>query len=171
MDMEPRKLETLDDLRAAMNDPEIQAANKEFSKKYLKANRPRSVFLVVVALVALFFFISVSSHKASSVTPSALRLDHEVTWSEGSLSSEAPQAGTLTDQQRTDLLALLDTVKVQRLSADDAGELTSPFISFAVSDESFTLTRSGHLVTKNNTYTFSDSEAVWEQLSAILALS
>ena len=28
MDMEPKKIESMDDLRAAMNDPEIQAASK-----------------------------------------------------------------------------------------------------------------------------------------------
>ena len=51
---EPWEINSMDDLRAAMNRPEIKAANKEFSKKYLKANRPKSIAVVVVALVALF---------------------------------------------------------------------------------------------------------------------
>ena len=50
MDMEPKKIESMDDLRAAMNDPEIQAASKEFSKKYLKANRPKSLAVVLFAV-------------------------------------------------------------------------------------------------------------------------
>ena len=73
MDMEPKKIESMDDLRAAMNDPEIQAASKEFSKKYLKANRPKSLAVVIFAVTAILLMMGLSNHKASSVTPVALR--------------------------------------------------------------------------------------------------
>ena len=101
--MEPKKIESMDDLRAAMKDPEIQAANKAFSKKYLKANRPKSLAVISLAIIAVFLLMTLSSHKASSVTPTALRTAEEVSWS---LDGQAE--AVLTAQQREDLISLLD---------------------------------------------------------------
>ena len=161
--MEPKKIETMDDLRAAMNDPEIQAANKAFSKKYLKANRPKSLAVVVCSLVAIFLLISLSSHKASSVTPPALRTADEVSWS-----LDGGEEVILTSQQREGLIALLDGVKVKRLTGESSAEASAPSVCFTAGEHSFTLSRGGRLYTDSNVYGFSGGEAVWAELGAIL---
>ena len=100
MDMEPKKIESMDDLRAAMNDPEIQAASKEFSKKYLKANRPKSLAVVIFAVTAILLMMGLSNHKASSVTPVALRTADAVTVVLADDTSDAAEPQTLTGEQR-----------------------------------------------------------------------
>ena len=114
MDMEPKKIESMDDLRAAMNDPEIQAASKEFSKKYLKANRPKSLAVVIFAVTAILLMMGLSNHKASSVTPVALRTADAVTVVLADDTSDAAEPQTLTGEQREALLELLGSIKVKR---------------------------------------------------------
>ena len=167
---EPWEIETMDDLRAAMNSPEIKAANKEFSKKYLKANRPKSMAVVVIALVALFAIISLSSHKASNVTPVALRTAEQV---EASLEAAdaASDPTVLTPQQRDALLELLNGVKVKRQGGAYTLSMPLPACTFTAGEDTFTLTASGLLLTADNTYEIlsPEADAVWTQLTDILA--
>ena len=166
---EPWEIETMDDLRAAMNSPEIKAANEELSKKYLKANRPKSIAVVVIAAVALFAIISLSSHKASNVTPVALRTSEQV---ECSLAGyDAISSPTvLTTQQREALLELLNGVKVQRQGGADAATASLPACTFTAGEDTFTLTASGLLVTSDNTYEILSpgAEDVWARLTDVL---
>lgn len=164
--MEPKKIESMDDLRATMKDPEIQAANKAFSKKYLKANRPKSLAVISLAIIAVFLLMTLSSHKASSVTPTALRTAEEVSWS---LDGQAETV--LTAQQREDLISLLDGVKVKRLMGGQEGQPDAPALCFTAGGDSFTLTRGGQLYTDSSVYTFSDGEEVWSRLDALLSFS
>lgn len=169
MDTEPKKIETMDDLRAAMNAPEIKAANREFSKKYLKANRPKSLMVVIVGIVALFLLISFSNHKASSVTPVALRTAERVEVA----SADGSGRLTLSGQQREDLIALLGTVKVQRTAGETDGYLDADHLFFTFDgDESgdwFAIDAAGNLYTEDNCYELASGEAdaLWTQLTAI----
>lgn len=171
MDMEPKKIESMDDLRAAMNDPEIQAASKEFSKKYLKANRPKSLVVVILAMTAVFLMIGLSQHKASSVTPVALRTGDAVTVVLADNASDAAEPRTLTGEQREALLELLGSIKVERAS-ENPEVLPLPYYQFSAgedSKDSFTITASGKLITSTSCYEVASSspDQVWSQLEAI----
>lgn len=165
MDMEPRKIESMDDLRAAMNDPEIQAANKEFSKKYLKANRPKSLAVVALSLIAVFLLISLSSHKASSVTPVALRTADTAYVSSVSLSSERSDH-ELSAQQREDLITLLGQLRARRSEKNSDEFMLTEHLFFTFSggeaDDWFAIDRDGYLYVVNNCYVLS----AWKQRSS-----
>ncbi len=173
MDMEPRKIESMDDLRAAMNDPEIQAANKEFSKKYLKANRPKSLAVVALSLIAVFLLISLSSHKASSVTPVALRTADSVEVCAGSSHSTSYSLHALSPQQREDLLALLGQLRARRSEKNPDEFMLTEHLFFTFSggeaDDWFAIDRDGYLYVVNNCYVLSgmEAEVIWSQLEAV----
>ena len=175
MDMEPKKIESMDDLRAAMNDPEIQAANKEFSKKYLKANRPKSLAVVIFAVTAILLMMGLSNHKASSVTPVALRTADAVTVALADDTSDAAEPQTLTGEQREALLELLGSIKVKR-AAENPEVLPVPCYQFSAGEDSkdtFTITAGGNLITSSNCYEFvsSSPDEVWSRLEAICGVS
>lgn len=171
--MEPKKLETLDDLRAAMNDPEVQAANKEFSKKYLKANRPKSLAVVVLSIIAILLLISLSTHKASSVTPVALRTADSVEVCAGSSHSTSYSLHSLSPQQREDLIALLGQLRAKRSekNPDEFMKTEHLFFTFAGGevDDWFAIDQEGHLYVVNNCYALSgmEADAIWAQLEAV----
>ena len=175
MDMEPKKIESMDDLRAAMNDPEIQAAIKEFSKKYLKANRPKSLAVVIFAVTAILLMMGLSNHKASSVTPVALRTADAVTVVLADDTSDAAEPQTLTGEQREALLELLGSIKVKR-AAENPEVLPVPCYQFSAGEDSkdtFTITAGGNLITSSNCYEFvsSSPDEVWSRLEAICGVS
>ena len=175
MDMEPKKIESMDDLRAAMNDPEIQAASKEFSKKYLKANRPKSLAVVIFAVTAILLMMGLSNHKASSVTPVALRTADAVTVVLADDTSDAAEPQTLTGEQREALLELLGSIKVKR-AAENPEVLPVPCYQFSAGEDSkdtFTITAGGNLITSRNCYEFvsSSPDEVWSRLEAICGVS
>lgn len=175
MDMEPKKIESMDDLRAAMNDPEIQAASKEFSKKYLKANRPKSLAVVIFAVTAILLMMGLSNHKASSVTPVALRTADAVTVVLADDTSDAAEPQTLTGEQREALLELLGSIKVKR-AAENPEVLPVPCYQFSAGEDSkdtFTITAGGNLITSSNCYVFvsSSPDEVWSRLEAICGVS
>ncbi len=171
MNMEPKKLETMDDVRAAMNDPEVQAANKAFSKKYLKANRPKSLAVVIFSIAAIFLIMSLSGHKASSVTPVLLRTAETVTVGRGS-----DHAGTpLTQEQRDALLELLGSVKVKRTDRDpDEFLLAGDYYFFRMEPDGgdgenwFAVDETGSLYVTNHCYEPADGGAnLWSRLEAL----
>ena len=175
MDMEPKKIESMDDLRAAMNDPEIQAASKEFSKKYLKANRPKSLAVVIFAVTAILLMMGLSNHKASSVTPVALRTADAVTVVLADDTSDAAEPQTLTGEQREALLEQLGSIKVKR-AAENPEVLPVPCYQFSAGEDSkdtFTITAGGNLITSSNCYEFvsSSPDEVWSRLEAICGVS
>ena len=175
MDMEPKKIESMDDLRAAMNDPEIQAASKELSKKYLKANRPKSLAVVIFAVTAILLMMGLSNHKASSVTPVALRTADAVTVVLADDTSDAAEPQTLTGEQREALLELLGSIKVKR-AAENPEVLPVPCYQFSAGEDSkdtFTITAGGNLITSSNCYEFvsSSPDEVWSRLEAICGVS
>ena len=175
MDMEPKKIESMDDLRAAMNDPEIQAASKELSKKYLKANRPKSLAVVIFAVTAILLMMGLSNHKASSVTPVALRTADAVTVVLADDTSDAAEPQTLTGEQREALLELLGSIKVKR-AAENPEVLPAPCYQFSAGEDSkdtFTITAGGNLITSSNCYEFvsSSPDEVWSRLEAICGVS
>ena len=175
MDMEPKKIESMDDLRAAMNDLEIQAASKEFSKKYLKANRPKSLAVVIFAVTAILLMMGLSNHKASSVTPVALRTADAVTVVLADDTSDAAEPQTLTGEQREALLELLGSIKVKR-AAENPEVLPVPCYQFSAGEDSkdtFTITAGGNLITSSNCYEFvsSSPDEVWSRLEAICGVS
>ena len=175
MDMEPKKIESMDDLRAAMNDPEIQAASKEFSKKYLKANRPKSLAVVIFAVTAILLLMGLSNHKASSVPPVALRTADAVTVVLADDTSDAAEPQTLTGEQREALLELLGSIKVKR-AAENPEVLPVPCYQFSAGEDSkdtFTITAGGNLITSSNCYEFvsSSPDEVWSRLEAICGVS
>ena len=175
MDMEPKKIESMDDLRAAMNDPEIQAASKEFSKKYLKANRPKSLAVVIFAVTAILLMMGLSNHKASSVTPVALRTADAVTVVLADDTSDAAEPQTLTGELREALLELLGSIKVKR-AAENPEVLPVPCYQFSAGEDSkdtFTITAGGNLITSSNCYEFvsSSPDEVWSRLEAICGVS
>ena len=175
MDMEPKKIESMDDLRAAMNDPEIQAASKEFSKKYLKANRPKSLAVVIFAVTAILLMMGLSNHKASSVTPVALRTADAVTVVLADDTSDAAEPQTLTGEQREALLELLGAIKAKR-AAENPEVLPVPCYQFSAGEDSkdtFTITAGGNLITSSNCYEFvsSSPDEVWSRLEAICGVS
>ena len=175
MDMEPKKIESMDDLRAAMNDPEIQAASKEFSKKYLKANRPKSLAVVIFAVTAILLMMGLSNHKASSVTPVALRTADAVTVVLADDTSDAAEPQTLTGEQREALLELLGSIKVKR-AAENPEVLPVPCYQFSAGEDSkdtFTITAGGNLITSSNCYEFVSCSPVevWSRLESICGVS
>ena len=64
-----------EDLRAAMESPEVKAFDARLSKKYLKNNRPKSLVVVILLVGAVLLLLGLSSHKASSVTPAEEKVD------------------------------------------------------------------------------------------------
>ncbi|WP_298018687.1 hypothetical protein [uncultured Dysosmobacter sp.] len=160
--MEPKKLESLNDIRAALNAPEVQAANREPFKKYLKANRPKSLAVVILFILAFFLMISLSSRKASSVTPVALGRADAVYVFSVSLSAEANDHA-LTARQREALLDLLGQLKVQRSKKNSDEFLMSRhlFFSFASNDPDgwFAMDEAGYLYKVNKCYALTGMEA------------
>lgn len=170
--MEPKKIESMDDPRAAMNDPGIQAANRGFFKNYLKANCPKSLAVVILSVTAIFLLIGLSSHKASSVTPVALRTADLVEVCAGASHSTSYSLHALSPQQRDDLITLLGQLRARRSGKDpDEFMLTEHlfFIFAGESDDWFAIDREGYLYMESNCYALSGMEpdAIWSQTASI----
>ncbi len=172
--MESKKRESLDNIRAGLDGPGGQAANREPSKKYLKANRPKSLAVAILSILALFLIISLFPHKASSVTPAALQRADAVYVSSISLSPEASDHA-LTAQQREALLDLLGQLKVQRSEKNSDEFLKARHLFFSFSsdgpDDWFAMDEAGYLYKVNKCYALTGMEAsgIWAQLNAICA--
>ncbi|QUO39413.1 hypothetical protein KFE19_08030 [Dysosmobacter sp. Marseille-Q4140] len=161
-----QKPDTAEDLRAAMEDPEVQAVNQALSRRFLKNNRPKSLAVVIFFVAALLLMLRLSDLSASSVTPSALRTAETV---EACLDGASPQV--LTDQQREALLDLLDQAKVKRATGTIDTTPSKDSCVFTAGEDQFTLTSDGWLLTEKNTYdilTFTPEE-FWSQLETLLA--
>lgn len=161
-----QKPDTAEDLRAAMEDPEVQAVNQALSRRFLKNNRPKSLAVVIFFVAALLLMLRLSDLSASSVTPSALRTAETV---EACLDGAAPQV--LTDQQREALLDLLDQAKVKRATGTIDTTPSKGSCVFTAGEDQFTLTSDGWLLTEKNAYdilTFTPEE-FWSQLETLLA--
>lgn len=158
-------IETMDDLRAAMNSPEVKALNKEMSRKYLKNNRPKSILVAIFFAMGLFALIALSGHKASSVTPASLRTAQSVT---ASLNGGAEF--TLSSQQREGLMDLLGQIKVERVTGTVDTAQPEGSCVFTAEEDQFTITSTGYLLTDSNPYHFLSPEAeeVWQQLTELL---
>ena len=168
MDQDFKKIETMDDIRALMNDPEIKAANKEISKKYLKANRPKSIMVVIISLAALCGIISLSQLKAASVTPPAFRTAEEISvvWQDETLAGE-PVA--LTEQQHQALIELLSDTPVDRvLEEETEASVTPPALEVLADETLFCISREGVFVVDDSIYTVSDAEGLWTELETLL---
>lgn len=154
-----------EDLRAAMESPEVKAFDARLSKKYLKNNRPKSLVVVVLLVGAVFLLLGLSSHKASSVTPASLRTAQSVT---ASLNGGAEF--TLSSQQREDLLDLLGQIKVERVTGTVDTAQPEGSCVFTAEEDQFTITSIGYLLTDSNPYRFLSPEAeeVWQQLTELL---
>lgn len=154
-----------EDLRAAMESPEVKAFDARLSKKYLKNNRPKSLVVVVLLVGAVFLLLGLSSHKASSVTPTSLRTAQSVT-----VSLNGGAEFTLSSQQREDLLDLLDQVKVERITGTIDSAQPEGSCIFTSGEDQFAITSAGYLLTDSNPYHFLSPEAeeVWQQLTALL---
>ena len=154
-----------EDLRAAMESPEVKAFDARLSKKYLKNNRPKSLVVVVLLVGAVFLLLGLSSHKASSVTPASLRTAQSVT---ASLNGGAEF--TLSSQQREELLDLLGQVKVERVTGTVDTAQPEGSCVFTAEEDQFTITSTGYLLTDSNPYRFLSPEAeeVWQQLTELL---
>ncbi len=83
MERAEKPLETMDDLRVAMESPEVKAANQEMSRRFLKNDRPRSLLVVALLAAGAFLILGLSGHRASSVTPTALRTAETVLVQDG----------------------------------------------------------------------------------------
>lgn len=161
-----QKPETAEDLRAAMEDPEVQAVNQALSRRFLKNNRPKSLAVVICFVAALLLMLRLSDLSASSVTPSALRTAETV---EACLDGAAPQV--LTDLQREALLDLLDQAKVKRGTGTTDATPSKDSCVFTAGEDQFTLTSDGWLLTEKNAYAIQPpaSETLWAQLETLLA--
>lgn len=155
-----------EDLRAAMESPEVKAFDARLSKKYLKNNRPKSLVVVILLVGAVLLLLGLSSHKASSVTPAALRTAQSVT-----ACLNGGETFTLSSQQREDLLDLLGQVKVERVTGTIDTSQPEGSCLFTAGEDQFTTTSTGYLLTDSNPYRFLSPEAeeVWQQLTALLA--
>lgn len=167
---DPNQIQNMDDLREAMKDPAVKQAEAEMSKKFLKNNRPKSLMLVVVAVLTVFLLIGLSGHKASSVIPSAMRTCDAVTVTLSDGNTQILSAG-----QRDQVLAALNAVKVKRDSTQGnaSGEVRT--IIFSGADQEgktweFSVSDSGILCTEKNSYicTSEDDSFLLEQLEALL---
>lgn len=152
-----------EDLRAAMESPEVKAFDARLSKKYLKNNRPKSLVVVILLVGAVLLLLGLSSHKASSVTPAALRTAQSVT-----ACLNGGETFTLSSQQREDLLG---QVKVERVTGTIDTTQPEGSCLFTAGEDQFTITSTGYLLTDSNSYRFLSPEAeeVWQQLTALLA--
>ncbi len=161
-----QKPDTAEDLRAAMEDPEVQAVNQALSRRFLKNNRPKSLAVVIFFVAALLLLLRLSDLSASSVTPSALRTAETV---EACLDGAEPQV--LTGQQREDLLDLLDQAKVKRVTGTIDTSQPGESCVFTAGEDQFTLTSDGWLLTAKNAYAIQPPalETFWDQLGAVLA--
>lgn len=159
-------LETMDDLRAAMESPAVTAANRELSRRFLKNNRPKSLLVAALAVAAVFLMLGLSSHKASSVTPAALRTAETVT-----ISWNGHAAVPLSAGQREALLALLGQTKVERAVGIIDDSLPENHCVITAGEEAFTLTSGGWLLTERNPYALVSPgpEAFWSRLEDLLA--
>ena len=157
MSMQDKELRTLQDVRDALNDPEVKAANEQMSKKYLKNNRPKSLALVFAGVAVAFLMLILINHKVSSVTPPSLRSCEavELTWSDGA--AEAP-VRTLSAQERDALVELLSDYQVER--ADGAGYESQPHV-YAVCGEGendwFVIDHQGGVYVDGHAYTVKDN--------------
>jgi hypothetical protein len=160
-----QKPETAEDLRAAMEDPEVQAVNQTLSRRFLKNNRPKSLAVVICFVAALLLLLRLSDLSASSVTPSALRTAETV---EACLDGAAPQV--LTDQQREALLDLLDQAKVKRVTGTSTPPRRKTAVFYCrrgpVHSHQRRLAADGE---KPLRHTAPRSETLWAQLEALLA--
>lgn len=166
-DKEPsQKPDTAEDLRAAMEDPEVQALNQAMSRRFLKNNRPKSLAVVIFFVAALLLMLRLSDLSASSVTPSALRTAETV---EACLDGAEPRA--LTDRQREALLDLLDQAKVKRATGTIDTSPSEDSCVFTAGEDQFTLTSDGWLLTEKSAYAIQPpaAETLWAQLEALLA--
>lgn len=130
--MDSKKLKSLDDIRAVLNDPEVQAADKELSKKRLNANHSRGLAEVLLFISASLLIISLSSRKASSVAPVVLGRADAVYVFSVSLSSEANDHA-LAARRREALLDLLGQLKVQRSEKNSDEFLMASHLFFPLS--------------------------------------
>lgn len=153
------------DLQAAMESPEVKAFDARLSKKYLKNNRPKSLAVVILLVGAVLLLLGLSSHKASSVTPAALRTAQSVT-----ASLDGGEPFTLSSQQREELLDLLDQVKVERVTGTIDTDQPESSVLFTAGEDPFTITSTGYLLTDSNSYQFLSpaAEEIWQQLTALL---
>ena len=172
-----KTIETMDDLRAAMNDPDVIAANAVMRKKYLKANRPKSFMLVIAFLAALFLLIDMSSHKIHNVTPPTLRSTGTAMVATGDASAPwtTKELQTLTYEQQDALVELLGNFRVKHGSG--AADFTqTPHIYFYCGnddpDDWFAFDQEGHLYLDTTTYnlTKGDANELWTQLHEVCGL-
>jgi len=173
-----KTIETMDDLRNAMNDPDVVAANKAMSKKFLKANRPKSFMLVIAFLAALFLLIDMSSHKVYNVTPPTLRTTGTAMVATGDASSPwtTKELQTLTAEQQNLLVELLGTVKAKH-SGTETDFTQAPHIYFYCGnddpDDWFAFDQNGNLYLDSSTYeiTKGDNTDLWIQLHEVCGLT
>ena len=157
MSMQDKELRTLQDVRDALNDPEVKAANERMSKKYLKNNRPKSLAVVIVGAAVAFLLLTLINHKVSSVTPPSLRSSEavELVWNDGT--ADAP-ARTLTAGERDALVELLSAYQVERV--DDGGYQGVPHV-YAVCGEDdgdwFAIDAQGGVYVEEHFYTVKDN--------------
>lgn len=159
----------MDDLRAAM-DTEVRAVNARLSKKFLKNNRPRSLAVVLAAAAALLLLLALPSHKASSVTPVALRTAETVL---ASSQADGDGARPLSPDQRQALLDLLDGVKVRRADRDPGRYSAGAYWRFRFQPQDpeawFSLEEDGYLCVPGRSYQLTgDAAAFWDRLEAVL---
>ena len=122
--------------------------------------------MVILLVGAVLLLLGLSSHKASSVTPAALRTAQSVT-----ACLNGGETFTLSSQQREDLLDLLGQVKVERVTGTIDTSQPEGSCLFTAGEDQFTITNTGYLLTDSNSYRFLSPEAeeVWQQLTALLA--
>lgn len=163
--MDTNQIQSMDDLREAMNSPEVQEANRELSKRFLKNNRPKSLAVVVFATAAALTLLALSGHKASNVTPVSLRTAETV-----ELCLEDRVCARLSDAQRDALVELLDSVKVKRLTEATVAP-DQEVCTITAGEDQFTLTSGGQLLTADNAYacTSPAPEEIWAQLTALVS--
>lgn len=174
-----KTIESMDDLRAAMESPEMIAANAVVRKKYLKANRPKSFMLVIAFLAALFLLIDMSSHKIQNITPPSLRstgIAHVATGDAASPWTEK-ELQALTGEQQNSLVELLGTFKAKH--SGNAVDFTQvPHIYFYCggeddSEDWFAFDKEGNIYLDTSTYelTKGDSTELWNQLHEVCGLT
>ena len=169
MDQDFKKIETMDDLRALMNDPEVKAANKEFSKKYLKANRPKSIAVVIISLAAFCGVLSLSQIKIASVTPPQLRTAEEISivWQDEGASTDPV---ILTDGQHEALIDLFEEMPVTRKMDESVAEdFALPAAELTAAEATVRISREGIMLIEDSIYTIDDPETLWTEMEAILA--
>ena len=157
MSMQDKELHTLQDVRDALNDPEVKAANERMSKKYLKNNRPKSLAVVFVGVAFAFLMLTLINHKVSSVTPPSLRTSEavELVWNDGT--ADAP-ARTLTAEERDALVELLSGYQVERLDGGDYKTQSHVYATCGEGDADwFAIDAQGGVYVDEHVYTVKDN--------------